>query len=452
MLTIQGCTVESSERAKSHAGISDEQKETVDNGEKICLYRGIAGEQIGTEAGIFQPFTHAKGGTMDMPLSHIKVIDLTRARAGPTCVRQLADMGAQVIKIENPDEDDGTANRHGFDFQNLHRNKRSMVLNLKHDLGREILMRLVKQADVLVENFRPDVKTRLGIDYPALSQINPRLIYASISGFGQTGPYRTRPGYDQIAQGMGGLMSITGLPGQGPVRVGIPIADLTAGIFAAQGVLVALIERERSGKGQWVHTSLLEAMIEMLDFQATRWLIGKEVPPQAGNNHPTGIPTGMFKVKDGYVNIAASGQHMWKRLCDALDAPELFADPRFDTPGKRSKNRDELTLLLEEKLQTKGVKEWVELLNAAGVPCGPILSVDQVFEDEQVKHLGMAQEVQHPVLGPIQILRAPVTLSRTPGKIVSATPERGEHTEEILIELGFTREEREKLRAEEVVK
>ncbi|RMF87782.1 MAG: CoA transferase [Nitrospinota bacterium] len=386
----------------------------------------------------------------DMPLSHIKVIDLTRARAGPTCARQLADMGAQVIKVESPVDEEGT-NRHGFDFQNLHRNKRSMVLNLKHEKGKEILKRLVKEADVLIENFRPEVKYRLGIDYETLRQINPRLIYASISGFGQSGPYRDRPGYDQIAQGMGGLMSITGLPGQGPVRAGIPIADLSAGIFAAQGILVALIERERSGQGQWVHTSLLEAMIAMLDFQATRWLMGREVPPQAGNNHPTSIPTGMFRVKDGYINIAAGGQHMWKRLCTAIEAPELLEDPRFATPELRSQNRDALNPLLEEKLQSRGVKEWVEKLNAAGVPCGPILSIDQVFADEQVQHLGMAQEIEHPRLGPIQIVRHPVTLSRTPGGIFRPTPERGEHTEEILGELGLSREEIEKLRADRVI-
>ena len=318
---------------------------------------------------------------MPMPLSHIKVIDLTRARSGPTCVRQLADMGAQVIKVEQHDDEEGVS-RHNPDFQNLHRNKRSLTLNLKDERGKGILKKLVTRADVLVENYRPDVKRRLGIDYPDLKPLNPRLIYASISGFGQTGPYKDRPGYDQIAQGLGGLMSITGFPGGGPLRVGIPVADLSAGLLAAQGILVALIERERSGEGQWVHTSLLEAMVSMLDFQAARWLIGKEVPPQAGNNHPTGIPTGTFKVKDGYINIAASGQHMWKRLCKALDAEELFADPRFDTPGKRSRNRDELTVVLEETLQAKGAQEWIEVLNAAGVPCGPILTIDQVFANE----------------------------------------------------------------------
>ena len=387
---------------------------------------------------------------MPLPLEHIHVIDLTRARSGPTCVRQLADMGAQVIKVEQHDDEEGVS-RHNSDFQNLHRNKRSLVLNLKDPRGVAILQKLASRADVLVENYRPDVKKRLGIDYSDLRPLNPRLIYASISGFGQTGPYRDRPGYDQIAQGMGGLMSITGPPGGGPWRVGIPVADLSAGLLAAQGILVALIERERSGEGQWIHTSLLEAMVAMLDFQATRWLIGKEVPPQAGNNHPTGIPTGAFKVQDGYINIAASGQHMWKRLCDALGAAELYEDPRFSTPGRRSKNRDALTVALEEKLQTKTSSTWIEALNAAGVPCGPILTIDQVFANEQVQHLGLAHEIDHPQLGSIQILGLPVTLSRTPGAIRTPTPEKGEHADEILRELGISADEIRQLHEEGVV-
>jgi len=387
---------------------------------------------------------------MPLPLDHIQVIDLTRARSGPTCVRQLADMGAQVITVEQPDDEEGVG-RHNSDFQNLHRNKRSLVLNLKDSRGGAILKKLITRADVLVENYRPEVKKRLGIDYTDLRPLNPRLIYASISGFGQTGPYKDRPGYDQIAQGLGGLMSITGPPGGGPWRVGIPVADLSAGLLAAQGVLVALIERERSGEGQWIHTSLLEAMVSMLDFQATRWLIGKEVPPQAGNNHPTGIPTGTFKVKDGYINIAASGQHMWKRLCDALGTAELYEDPRFSSPGRRSKNRDALTVALEEKLQTKSSSAWIEALNAAGVPCGPILTIDRVFANEQVQHLGLAREVDHPQLGSIQVLGLHVTLSRTPGAIRTPTPEKGEHADEILRELGISTDEIRRLHEEGVV-
>jgi crotonobetainyl-CoA:carnitine CoA-transferase CaiB-like acyl-CoA transferase len=376
---------------------------------------------------------------MSLPLEPYSVVDLTRARSGPTCVRQLAEMGAKVIKVESREQDDFT--RDEFDFQNLHRNKRSMTLDLKHPRGVEVLKKLVAKSDILVENFRPDVKHRLGVDYETLSQVNPRLIYASISGFGQSGPYRDRPGYDQIAQGLGGLMSVTGLPGQGPVRVGIPVADLTAGMFLAHGVLVALLERERSGKGQWVHTSLLEAMVRMLDFQTTRWLIGKEIPPQAGNDHPTGIPTGVFKTADGHMNIAASGQHMYRRLCEALDVRHLIDDPRFTTPQDRSKNRLACNAELEKATVTKTSADWVDILNKAGVPCGPILNVKEVFEDEQIRHLKLATKIQHPRLGEQTVQNLPVTLSRTPGAVVSASPDLGEHTDQVLGELGYSKEE-----------
>jgi crotonobetainyl-CoA:carnitine CoA-transferase CaiB-like acyl-CoA transferase len=388
---------------------------------------------------------------MPLPLEKIRVIDLTRARAGPTAVRQLADMGASVIKVESREEAEGDANSLNFDFLNLHRNKRAMTLDLKQPRGKEILLRLVAAADVLVENYRPDVKHRLGIDFETLSRINPRLIYGSISGFGQTGPYRDRPGYDQIAQGMGGLMSITGLPGQGPVRVGIPVADLTAGIFLAQGILVALFERESSGRGQWVHTSLLQAMVTMLDFQAARWLIDGEIPPQAGNDHPTGIPTGVFTTADGHINVAASSQEMYRRLCTAIGAPELIDDPRFKTMADRSRQRKELNAELDRVLAGRPSAEWIEILNKAGVPAGPILNVKQVFENEQVQHLGLAQPVKHSVRGEMKVQAPPAVLSRTPGAIRTAAPTHGQHTEEILGELGLTREEIARLREEKVV-
>jgi crotonobetainyl-CoA:carnitine CoA-transferase CaiB-like acyl-CoA transferase len=379
-----------------------------------------------------------RGVMSKLPLSRFKVIDLTRVRAGPTAVRQLADWGADVIKVESTAGDGGLGGaRLGPDFQNLHRNKRSICLDLKSPEGLEILKRLVAQADVLVENYRPDVKHRLGIDYESLKAINKRLVYASISGFGQDGPYRDRPGFDQIAQGMGGLMSITGLPGQGPVRVGIPVADLTAGIFAAMGVLVALLEREESGEGQWVQSSLLGAQIAMLDFQAARWLVAKEVPGQAGNDHPTSIPTGVFRTTDGHINIAAAGDDIYRRFCAALGAERLATDPDYATDKLRSKNRARLNAAIEAVTVTKSSAEWIDILNRAGVPTGPIYRIDEVFADPQVRHLGIAQAVEHPKLGRIELVGQAVTLSRTPSKLRTATPEHGQHTDQVLRDLGY---------------
>jgi formyl-CoA transferase len=373
------------------------------------------------------------------PLARYTVIDLTRVRAGPTAVRQLADWGADVIKIESPEGDAGLGGeRHGPDFQNLHRNKRSLTLNLKSPEGLAVMKRLVAKADVVVENYRPDVKFRLGVDYESLKAINPRIVYASISGFGQDGPYRDRPGFDQIAQGMGGLMSITGEPGRGPMRVGIPVADLTAGIFAAMGILIALLEREQSGEGQWVKSSLLGAQISMLDFQAARWTIGGEVPGQAGNNHPTSIPTGVFQTADGYINIAAAGDDIYRRLCKALAAEQLMTDPRYATGRARSENRDALNEAIGVITRGKSSAEWIEVLNKAGVPSGPIYKMNEVFADPQVKHLAMTRTVPHKVLGEVEVIGQPIELSRTPWSVRSATPEAGEHTDGILSELGYS--------------
>src|SRR5918999_1855980 len=374
-------------------------------------------------------------------LSRLRILDLSRVRAGPTCVRQFADFGADVIKIESPpgvDPNEGMGGpRHGPDMQNLHRNKRSMTLNLKLPQSREVLGRLVKSADVVVENYRPDVKYRLGIDDASLEKINPRIILASISGFGQDGPYAKRPGFDQIAQGMSGLMSVTWLPGQGPVRTGAAIADLTAGLYAAIGVMIALIERESSGKGQWVQSSLLQAGISLLDFQAARYLMEGEVPPQVGNDHPTSMPTSAYKTRDGYINVAASGEGMWASLCKAIGREDMLASPDFKGGKKRAENRAELNAILNESLAKKTSAEWIELLNKAGIPCGPIYKVDEVFADPQVKHLGVATAVEHAQLGRKQILANAAVLSRTPAKVVSPTPEIGEHTEEILRELDY---------------
>lgn len=395
---------------------------------------------------------HPKASTA---LSRFTVLDLTRVRSGPTCVRQLADWGAEVIKIEMPEGIDAGdpmgGPRQGPDFQNLHRNKRGMTLNLKDPDGVALFKRMVEKADVVVENFRPDVKSRLGIDYEALAAVNPRIILASISGFGQDGPYANRPGFDQIAQGMGGLMSITGLPGQGPVRVGIPIADLCSGLFAAQGIMVALLEREVSGKGQWVQTSLLEAQIFMLDFQAARWLQAGDVPKQAGNNHPTSIPTGVFKTRDGHMNIAASGQRIWERLCQVFGKTEWTQDPRFASGSARSQNRDALNAEIEAVTVTDDSAAWVEKLNAAGVPCGPIYAIDQMFADPQVKHLGIARHLNGGSNAAQDYVGQPFRLSRTPSEVVTHPPALGEHTDAILAEMGLSAEEIAALRARQVV-
>jgi len=390
-----------------------------------------------------------------LALSRFTVLDLTRVRAGPTCVRQLADWGANVIKIDAILEDAGGEQlggpRHGADFQNLHRNKRAISLNLKDPRGLEVFNRLVKQADVVVENFRPDVKTKLGVDYESVKKINPRIVYGSISGFGQDGPYHKRPGFDQIAQGMGGLMSITGAPGEGPMRVGIPVADLTAGLFCAMGILTALLEREVSGEGQWVQTSLLQAQIFMLDFQAARWLMDKDVAQQAGNDHPTSIPTGVFKTSDGFINIATTGGRIWQRFAEAIGAPDLPNRPEYATAPDRSKNRKALNAEINKYTEKKSSETWVKEFNAAGVPCGPIYAIDQMFADAQVQHLGIAQHVPNDENRHIQLVGQPVTLSRTPSKMAARPPEFGEHTEEVLAEFGFGAEEIKDLRDRKVV-
>ena len=385
-----------------------------------------------------------------LALARFRVIDLTQVRAGPTAARQLADWGADVIQVQMPEHmrgDDTLGGQDGSDYQYTHRNKRSITLNLKLPEGIDALKKLVSTADVLLENFRPDVKHRLGIDYESLAKINPKLVYASISGFGQTGPYATRPGFDQIAQGMGALMSVTGLPGHGPLRVGIPIADLCGGIFAAYGVTVALLEREQSGKGQWLHTSLLEAMLYMMDFQAARWTVDHEIPGQAGNSHPTSIPTGVFKTSDGHINIAVFGGKIWERFAEALDAPEWIGDERSKTKSARSVNRDWLNAEIEQRLQHATSDYWIEKLNSAGVACGRINNVKQAFDEPQVRHLQMLQKVTSARLGEQVLMRQPVTLTRTPSSIARATPRRGEHSEEVFLDIGYTRDDLARMKA-----
>ena len=393
----------------------------------------------------------------NLPLSHLKVLDLTAHRAGPTAVRQLADWGADVIKIEQPAEpgsntDAMGGSRHGFDFQNLHRNKQSMTLNLKSAEGHAIFMKLAKDADVIVENYRSDVKHRLKVDYDTVAKINPRIVYGSIAGFGQSGPDAARPGVDQIAQGMGGLMSITGEPGRGPMRVGIPIADLTSGLLLAQAIILALYNRERTKKGQWVHTSLIEAQIFMLDFQASRWLMKGEIAKQAGNDHPTSIPTGVFPTSDGHINIAASGNNLWKRFCAALDAPQLFDHPEHATPQLRSQHRKALNQRIGEITKTNTSTHWIDTINKAGVPCGPINTIDKTFAEPQVQHLGIARGIKHPKLGEIKVVGQPINLSASPQpKKLKPTPELGQHNKAVLKSLGMSAKKIKELRAGGVI-
>ncbi len=388
-------------------------------------------------------------------LSHIRVLDLTRVRSGPTAVRQLADWGADVIKIEQPAslEADGSlgAGRNTADWQNLQRNRRSLTLNLKDPKGKELFSKLVATADVVVENFRPDVKDRLGIDYESLKALNPKIILASISGFGQTGPYAKRPGFDQIAQGMGGLMSITGDPDGGPMRVGIPIADLTSGLFCALGILTAVIEREKSGVGQWLHTSLLQSQIFMLDFQAARYLMRDEVAGQVGNEHPTSVPTNRYLTKDGSINIAVAGDETWQRLCRALDRQDWADDENLSNNAKRVARRDELNADIAKVLAEKSSAEWVEILTVAGVPCGPIYRIDEMFDDPQVQHLGVAQPMKTEPFGETQALAQPFELTRTPSSFSASPPTRGQHTNELLEELGVSAEECAELEKKSVI-
>ncbi len=388
-----------------------------------------------------------------LPLDDITVIDLTVARAGPTCVRQLADWGADVIRIEPPargapSDSLGVAGerRHGSDFQNLHRNKRALSLDLKQDAGREILLRLVDRADVLVENMRPPVKRRLGFDWETVHRRNPRLVYGSISGFGQDGPYAERGGVDQIAQGMGGLMSVTGMPGTEPTRVGIPVSDLSAGLYLAVGILVALHDRARTGEGRWVTTSLLESMVAMMDLQAARWTIDGVVPKQEGNHHPQFLPMGCFRTADGYVNIAGPSGRLLRNFCKVIGLPDLPSDPRFDSPAKRFANRAALNEVVAARLRTRATAEWIEALNELGVPCGPVYELDQVFADPQVTHLRMTAPVEHPVLGRLDVIRNAVTMTDAAPSVRSATPESGEHTGDVLRELGLGADEIEDLR------
>jgi formyl-CoA transferase len=386
-----------------------------------------------------------------LPLSKFRVLDLTRVRAGPTAVRQFADWGAQVTMVESRDTvNDILGTRSGSDFQNLNRNKRSIALDLKSAEGRDILFKLANQADVLFENFRPDVKFRLGIDFESLHKINSRLVYVSISGYGQDGPYREWPGLDQIAQGMGGLMSVTGMPGEGPMRTGIAIADSTAGLYAALGAMTALLERETTGKGRWVRTSLLQAQIAMMDFQAARWLMDKEVPERVGNDHPTVVPMGLFRSADGLINVAAAGKIIFQRFCEITGLQHLLADERFKGAARKA-NRAALNEEVAKVIIQKPSAYWIDTLNAAGVPCGPVYRMNEVFDDPQVRHLQMAQPVVHPRLGAQSLVGQPIEIADVDASIRSASPDPGQHTQEILNELGYSMEDIATLQQKSIV-
>jgi crotonobetainyl-CoA:carnitine CoA-transferase CaiB-like acyl-CoA transferase len=393
------------------------------------------------------------------PLSRFTILDASRVRAGPTAVRTFADLGARVIKLEIPpgapggDDMIGGRDHNRADYENLHRNKESLTLNMKEPEGREILHALVRNADVFIENYRPDVKHRLKIGPDDLRRVNPRLVYASISGFGQDGPAAGWPGFDSIAQGMGGLMSVTGKPGEGPMRAGIPIADLCAGHFCAQAILAALLEREATGEGQWVQTSLLEAQVAMLDFQAAQWLVDGKVPQATGNEHPLTVPTGVFPTADGFINIAAIGQTMWKRLCEALDAPHLVDEPGFGSDPERVRNRERVNAEVGGRLKLHTTAYWTDRLLGAGVPCGPIHTVDHVFEDAQVRHLGIARPMHHPELGDIRLVGLPMQFSRHPRAQIALepAPAQGADTDSILHELGYGPERVAQLRERFVV-
>lgn len=374
-------------------------------------------------------------------LSQFRVLDVSQVRAGPTCVKQLADFGADVIKIEPPDTVDRqelyVGERDGADMLNLHRNKRSITLDLKSPACYEIFMDLVDGADVVIENFRPEVKERLGVDYATLSKRNPRIILVSISGFGQDGPYKKRPGFDQILQGMCGLMSATGFPDGEPVRAGAAVVDMVTGLYAALGALTALLERNESGRGQWVQTSLLHAGIALMDFQAARCAVEGDVPVRVGNDHPTSMPTSAYPSMDGHINIGAGGDVQWRSLCGAIGRPELAHDPRFATNAQRVKNRAELNALLTASFSQASTDAWMAKLSDADVPAGPIYRMDQVLADPQVVHQQIIQPIAHPRRGEVSVISQVARLCRTPAKLHAALEDKGHSNQDVLQELGY---------------
>ncbi|MDQ7840318.1 MAG: CoA transferase [bacterium] len=390
---------------------------------------------------------------MKTPLEGLLVVDLTRALAGPYCTLMLGDFGARVIKIEVPTGGDDTrgwgppfiAGESAY-FLGINRNKESLTLDLKTPEGQQVLGRLIARADVLVENFRPGIMERLGFAYPAVRTLNPGLVYCSISGFGQDGPYRERTAYDLILQGMGGLMGITGEEGGPPVKVGVAVTDIAAGMFAAYGILAALRVRDRTGRGQLVDVSMLDGQVAWMTYQAGHYFATGENPKRLGSAHPSIVPYQAFRTRDGYVNVAVGSEAIWGRFVVAVGAPEMADDPRFRANPDRVAHRDVLIARLEELFAARATADWVAMLEEAGVPCGPIYLLSDLFSDPQVQHRAMVVEMDHPRAGRIRQTGVPVKLSATPGRIVSPPPVLGEHTAAILAELGYDAEAVEGMR------
>ena len=374
-------------------------------------------------------------------LAGLRILELTQVMAGPFCGQVLADMGADVVKVEPPEGDSTRESLGTAAFLAVNRNKRSLALDLKTPEHQAVLHRLVAEADVLLENYRPGVAARLGADWETLCELNPRLIYASVSGFGQTGPYAQRPGYDLIAQGLSGVMSVTGEPGGDPVKCGIPISDLSAGLFCAVAILSAVVARERTGRGQRIDTSLFEAALALSIWEtAELWGTGR-TPQPLGSAHRLSAPYQALRTRDGYITVGANNQRLWKRLCDAIGRPELAADARFATNDARMADREALEGELESALAARSTDDWVAVLSEAGVPCGPIHDYRQVFEDPHTQAREMEVRLDHPVEGRISALGIPVKLSETPGSVRRPAPLLGQHTSEVLREAGFSDEE-----------
>jgi crotonobetainyl-CoA:carnitine CoA-transferase CaiB-like acyl-CoA transferase len=390
---------------------------------------------------------------MTASLAGIKVLDLSRVLAGPYCSMLLADHGAEVVKIEQPGKGDDTrafgppfVKGESAYFLSINRGKKSVTVDMKSEKGKEIIRRLAEKADVILENFRPGVADKLGIGYEAVSTFNPRAVYASVSGFGATGPDRLKPGYDLMIQGMGGLMSITGPAGAMPCKVGASISDILAGIYAFQGILLALFHREKTGRGQRIDVSMLDGVISVLTHQAQNYFATGRSPTRRGNRHPSICPYETFTASDGYVNIAVGNDKLWQGFCNLIGRPELRDDPRFQTNPKRVENHDILFPILNEIIKTRSTAEWLAALELSEIPAGPILSLDQVLNHPQVLAREMVVEVDHPAVGKLKLAGIPVKLSESPGKITTAPPLLGQHTDEVLASLGYTPEAIEAMR------